>query len=48
MNQPSPPDPDDTPNTSSAAIKVRHANAQPTFKPVRMEGNAAGIRIAST
>jgi len=25
MNQPSPPCPDDTPNTSSAAIRVRHA-----------------------
>ena len=42
MNQPSPPDPDETPNTSSAAINVRHANAQPILRPVRMLGNAAG------
>src|SRR4029453_14220195 len=32
INQPRPPCPDDTPNTSSAAISVRHANAPPIFK----------------
>jgi hypothetical protein len=48
MNQPSPPPPDCTPKISSAAIKVRHANAQPIFRPVRMLGNAAGIRIFAT
>jgi len=48
MNQPSPPCPDDTPNTSSAAIRVRHANAQPIFNPVRIDPNAAGIRIRAT
>ena len=37
-----------TPNTSSDAIRVRHANAQPIFRPVRMLGNAAGIRILLT
>ena len=48
MNQPRPPEPDDTPNTSSAAISVRHANAQPILSPVRMLGNAAGMRILPT
>src|SRR5690606_19275017 len=43
--QPRPPDPELTPKTSSAAIKVRHANAQPIFNPVRMLGNAPGIRM---
>ncbi len=37
-----PPCPDDTPNTSSAAISVRQANAQPILRPARMAGNAAG------
>ncbi|VUF16156.1 hypothetical protein MTDSW087_05913 [Methylobacterium dankookense] len=45
MNQPSPPEPEDTPKTSSAAISVRQAKAQPTFRPVRIDGKAAGIRI---
>ena len=45
MYQPSPPLPDETPNTSSAAIRVRQAKAQPIFSPVRIDGNAAGIRI---
>ena len=45
MYHPIPPDPELTPNTSSAAINVRHANAQPTLRPVRMLGNAPGIRI---
>src|SRR5712692_263495 len=48
MYQPSPPDPWLTPNTNSAAISVRQANAQPIFKPVRMFGKAAGIRISAT
>src|SRR5437660_12033377 len=43
MNQPRPPCPDDTPNTSSAAISVRQANAQPIFKPVRLQPKAAGM-----
>src|SRR5690606_21856079 len=43
--QPSPPEPELTPNTSSAAISVRHANAQPILSPVRMLGKAPGIRI---
>ena len=34
--QPRPPEPWLTPNTSSAAISVRQANAQPIFRPVRM------------
>jgi len=29
-------------------ISVRQANAQPIFKPVRMLGSAAGIRIFET
>ena len=45
MNQPRPPEPDDTPNTSCAAINVREAKAQPIFIPVSIDGNAAGIRI---
>ena len=36
------------PNTSSAAISVRQANAQPILSPDRMLGNAAGIRIFAT
>jgi len=48
MNQPRPPCPDDTPNTSSAAISVRQANAHPIFRPVRIEPKAAGIRIRAT
>ena len=48
MNQPRPPEPEETPKTSSAAISVRQANAQPIFSPVRMLGNAAGIRILAT
>ena len=48
MNQPRPPAPEDTPNTSSAAIRVRQAKAQPTFRPVRMAGKAAGIRMKRT
>ena len=35
MNQPRPPEPELTPKTSSAAIKVRHAKAQATFKPLK-------------
>ena len=46
--QPSPPEPEDTPNTGSAAIRVRQAKAQPIFKPVRMAPNAAGIRMRMT
>src|SRR3954452_11276819 len=38
MYQPSPPLPEETPKTSSAAMRVRQAKAQPIFKPVRMEG----------
>ena len=45
MYQPRPPEPELTPNTSSAAISVRHANAQPTLSPVRMLGKAPGMRI---
>src|SRR5262245_54328346 len=48
MYQPSPPDRDDAPNTSSAAINVRQATAHPIFNPARMDGNAAGIRISTT
>ena len=48
MYQPSPPYPDDTPNTSSAAISVRQANAQPILRPARMLGNAAGMSIRAT
>src|SRR5204863_9749025 len=48
MYQPSPPLPEDTPNTSSAAISVRQAKAQPILRPVRMDGKAAGIRILVT
>ena len=44
MNQPRPPEPEETPKTSSAAINVRHANAQPTLNPVRIDGNAAGSK----
>src|SRR5262249_33772923 len=42
MNQPSPPERELAPNTSSAAISVRQANAQPILRPVRIDGNAAG------
>ncbi|QIO10501.1 hypothetical protein G9462_07765 [Burkholderia thailandensis] len=28
--------------------RARHANAQPSFRPARIEGGAAGIRIATT
>lgn len=48
MYQPRPPEPELTPNTSSAAISVRQAKAQPTFRPVRIDGNAAGIRMWRT
>jgi hypothetical protein len=48
MYQPSPPPLDDTPKTSSAAISVRQAKAQPIFRPVRMLGSAPGIRILVT
>ena len=48
MNQPSPPERDDTPNTSSAAISVRQAKAQPIFSPVRIDGNAAGTSRNAT
>lgn len=34
--------------TSSAAISVRHAKAQPILSPERIEGSAAGARICST
>jgi hypothetical protein len=37
--------PELTPKTSSAAISVRQAKAQPILRPVRMLGKAAGIRI---
>jgi len=30
------------PNTSSAAIRVRQAKAQPIFRPDRIDGSAAG------
>jgi hypothetical protein len=43
-----PPLADEAPNTSSAAIKVRQANAQPIFSPARIDGSAAGIRINNT
>src|SRR4051812_34865711 len=45
---PRPPEPWLTPKTSSAAIKVRQAKAQPIFNPVKMCGNAAGTRICAT
>src|SRR5262249_31196960 len=48
MYQPNPPEPWLTPNTNSAAIKVRQAKAQPILSPVRMLGKAAGIRINAT
>src|SRR5471030_63632 len=48
MYQPRPPLPDEAPNTSSAAIKVRQANAQPIFRPARIDGSAAGIRMNQT
>src|SRR6185312_16749515 len=48
MNQQRPPERDDTPNTSSAAISVRHAKAQPIFSPVRIDGNAAGTSRNAT
>src|SRR3972149_11940319 len=48
MNQPRPPRPEETPGTSSAAINVRHAKAQPTFRPVSSDGNAPGIKIWNT
>ncbi len=41
-------DRDETPKTSSAAISVRQAKAQPILSPARIEGNAAGIRIIAT
>src|SRR5574340_713701 len=48
MNHPRPPEAELTPNTSSAAISVRHENAQPILKPVRMEQNAAGMSMDVT
>ena len=36
------------PKTSSAAIRVRQAYAQPIFMPVRIDGNAAGISSFTT
>src|SRR5579885_118657 len=48
MYQPMPPERDETPNTSSAATSVRHAKAQPIFRPARMDGKAAGIKISPT
>src|SRR6202040_1085645 len=48
MNQPSPPDRELAPNTSSAAISVRHANAQPILRPGRIDGNAAGTSSSIT
>jgi len=48
MYQPSPPEREETPNTSSAATSVRQAKAQPILRPARIEGNAAGIRIRPT
>ncbi|MNH19719.1 hypothetical protein D3C79_794650 [compost metagenome] len=48
MYQPSPPLPLLAPNTNSAAISVRQANAQPIFSPDRIDGSAAGTRICST
>ena len=32
-------------SANSAAINVRHANAQPILRPVRMLGKAPGIRM---
>src|SRR5712691_3774405 len=48
MNHPSPPDRELAPNTSSAAISVRQANAQPILSPVRIDGNAAGTSSSTT
>ena len=48
MNQPSPPEPEVAPKTSSAAIWVRQAQAQPILRPARIDGKAAGIRIFAT
>ena len=48
MNQPSPPDREETPKTSSAAMSVRYANAQPIFAPARIAGSAAGMRMCTT
>src|SRR5262249_21735041 len=48
MYQPKPPEPWLTPKTSSAAISVLQAKAQPIFSRVRMLGRAAGIRISDT
>lgn len=48
MYQPSPPLPLLAPNTSSAAISVRQAKAQPIFSPARIDGSAAGTRISRT
>src|SRR5262245_57510598 len=45
MYHPRPPEPELTPNTSSAAMSVLHAKAQPTLSPVSMLGKAAGTRI---
>ena len=42
MKKPNPPLRDVTPKISSAPISVRHANAQPSFNPVKINGNAAG------
>jgi len=48
MNQPKPPERELAPNTSSAAIKVRQAKAQPILSPVRIDGKAAGTRSNAT
>ena len=48
MYQPRPPCPEVVPKTSSAAIRVRQANAQPIFKPETMDGKAPGTRMCST
>src|SRR6185437_15324453 len=48
MYQPMPPERADTPKTSSAATSVRHAKAQPIFRPAIIDGNAAGIRMRPT
>ena len=48
MYQPKPPEPELAPKTNSAAINVRQAKAQPIFIPVKMLGNAPGIKIFVT
>jgi hypothetical protein len=48
MYHPRPPERDETPKTSSAAMRVRQAKAQPIFSPARIAGKAAGIRISAT